>query len=310
MLNLYPDLPAGHDVKFMEMSDGIKIRTVRWQTSAAEVQGHVVIVQGYREFIEKYDELIQEFLDKGYHVTTLDHRGQGLSDRMTDNREKAYVGSFDDMVSDLATVLKETGYDQGPDMPRVLVAHSMGGHVSLRFMHDYPDMFDRAILMSPMWGITMDGMLTRSLVKMAMSMGFSTAYAPGQAGLTRQTRKLISQTILTHDRARYDKETGFLRNNPDLYLRGATYGWLDAALESIDIIHAEGYVEQLETPCLVIRAGDEKLVDNDKSQQIIDRLQNVKSIVIPDALHEIYRESDIYRDQMWAKISDFLEMKS
>ena len=35
-------------------------------------------------------------------------------------------------------------------------------------------------------------------------------------------------------------------------------------------------------------------------------MQNVKVKIIEDARHELYRESDEYRDQMWQAIDQFL----
>ena len=52
-----------------------------------KITGTIILQQGHNEFIEKYYETIQEFIDRGYSVICFDWRGQGMSERMINDIE-------------------------------------------------------------------------------------------------------------------------------------------------------------------------------------------------------------------------------
>ena len=60
--------------------------------------GTVLLQQGHNEFIEKYLETIQEFIDRGYSVVCFDWRGQGMSERMIDDIHKSFIMTLKDMI--------------------------------------------------------------------------------------------------------------------------------------------------------------------------------------------------------------------
>ena len=68
-------------------------------------RGTILIQQGHNEFIEKYFETIQEFIDKKYSVITFDWRGQGMSDHQINDIHKAYIEDFKRHDRDLEFIL-------------------------------------------------------------------------------------------------------------------------------------------------------------------------------------------------------------
>ena len=72
--------PKGIQSYFVTMGDGIKIRVCHWLNNENS-NGTILLQQGHNEFIEKYFETIQEFIDRNYSVICFDWRGQGMSDR-------------------------------------------------------------------------------------------------------------------------------------------------------------------------------------------------------------------------------------
>ena len=62
---------------------------------------NVVICHGFCEFAEKYDEVVEAFLKKGYAVYLPEHRGHGYSQRECSDWDKVYIRSYDDYVQDL-----------------------------------------------------------------------------------------------------------------------------------------------------------------------------------------------------------------
>ena len=55
----------------------------------------MIICNGRIESYLKYRELACDFFAQGYSVYLLDHRGQGLSERMTSDRQQGHVSSFE-----------------------------------------------------------------------------------------------------------------------------------------------------------------------------------------------------------------------
>ena len=63
--------PKGIESYFINMDDGIKIRVCHWLQKKEKSTGTVLLQQGHNEFIEKYFETIQEFIDRGIQLFAL-----------------------------------------------------------------------------------------------------------------------------------------------------------------------------------------------------------------------------------------------
>ena len=63
--------------------------------------GAIVISSGRTEAAIKYKELIYDLFRLGYSVYIMDHRGQGLSERMLEDPDLGYVEDFQFYIDDL-----------------------------------------------------------------------------------------------------------------------------------------------------------------------------------------------------------------
>ena len=72
-----------------------------------EVQESIVLVTGRTESYLKYQELAFDLYHQGYNVYIIDHRGQGLSQRLLKDNHKGYVKIFDDYAHDLKQFIDE-----------------------------------------------------------------------------------------------------------------------------------------------------------------------------------------------------------
>ena len=93
----------------------------------------LVIVSGRSETYLKYMELSFDLYQQGYNIFLLDHRGQGLSERLLSNPHKGYVANFDDYESDLSYFIDHVVASACPMKP-YLLAHSMGGLIAARYL--------------------------------------------------------------------------------------------------------------------------------------------------------------------------------
>lgn len=302
-------LPKGGATEYFKTSDGVRVRYGVFPADGLAI-GTVLLINGHREFIEKYSEFIDDFRQRGFHVFTMDHRGQGLSDRALKNRKKSHNPNFERIILDIHEVVEEVVRPAELGLPVFLVAHSWGAHLAIRYLHKFPNVVDKAVLLSPMTDLDHHGFFYIFFAKIYFSvmffLGFSKAFAPGQVRRRSMINHNETIKVLTHDKERYEKGQAALDYNPELFVGGVTFGWIKGALDSIKKIKSEGFMEKIITPTLFLLSGDEKVVNNKTTLRLITRLKNVNVATIIDAKHEIYRETDLYRDQMWKQINKFL----
>lgn len=296
---------------YFESFDGAEIRYGYWPVEQAK--GTVVILGGRTEFIEKYFEDMHEWQKRGYSVAAMDWRGQGLSHRLCagmgdDGWERHYLTSFDDLLLDLRIFFDRVAEREGMTAPFMLMGHSQGSHSCLRFMHDYPDMIDRAILVAPMVDIPLPGpdFLVLGLAKFMRLIGQAHRYVPGHQAF--KTGRWGWRKKLTHDEDRFCDEDWFIHNKDRrLAVGGVTYGWLLAAKASIQKLNGVGYAEKIKTPILMVQAGEDQIVDNKRQSALAHRMKNTDFLRIEEAKHEILKEIDSVRNQVWNAIDSFLK---
>ena len=260
------------------------------------------MLPGRSEFIEKYCETVEDLLGRGFWVASMDWRGHGLSGRPLSNRHKHYLTSFAPMIDDLKQLVGALDVD-GLGRPRILLAHSMGAHVALRFLHDNGDSFEGAAMSAPMVDLTFAPLgrrLTRGMTSLAIALGFGKRYAPGQTNHGAVQRSGANMRLLTSDARRFRIEHRWIEKDPDLALGGVTFGWLEAAMASIAELNAPGYPEAIETPILIVQAGADRLIDNPQQEAFVRRLPDATFLRIEGARHELLNERDEYRDQFLA----------
>ncbi|WP_024803664.1 alpha/beta hydrolase [Nocardia sp. BMG51109] len=90
-----------------------------------EVRGAVALVHGVAEHSGRYEHAGERLADSGFAVFALDHTGHGRSAGSTANIE-----SVDAAADNVAAVL-DIASRRYPDIPRFLVAHSMGSLITL-----------------------------------------------------------------------------------------------------------------------------------------------------------------------------------
>lgn len=290
----------------MKTPDKSTIRFGTWRCQTEERRGSIVLLNGRREFMEKYTETIGELMHRGFDVYSLDWRGQGLSTRMLANRHKGFIEDFDIYLNDLKMFFRNIVMPRAVD-PLIILAHSMGGHIALRFIHDHPGMADRLVLTSPMIDIFTSpayrwfaGFVARAADKA----GFKREYVFGSGG---DADEKFEGNRLTSDPVRFMETQKKIAENPDLALGGVTFGWLSAALKSIDILRKPGFAGRIRTPILLISAGEDRIVSNRAQREFCSLLPNGRFLEIPEARHEILVETDAIRGIFWDEFDRFMD---
>jgi lysophospholipase len=266
----------------------------------------IVISSGRSEGYLKYKELIFDLFNQGYSIFLHDHRGQGISQRLLDNPHKGYVEDFQYYIDDLAFFIDNIVAKQCSAKP-YLLAHSMGGAIAARYLQDFPERIQAAVLSSPMLGFNGGGMpdfIAKSLVKTSVQLNQWFDDTPwffgGQKNFTQDSFK---NNRLMHSQLRYQAFTRLYKETPEIQLGGVTAQWLATSLSALEKLFSN--INKITTPTLVLQAGDEKIVNNQAQDDFCTQLHllqpqscpNGKPIHIAKAYHELFFESDKYRTQ-------------
>jgi lysophospholipase len=292
---------------------GAELRAARF-AAAPEVarRGICVLLNGQTEFIEKYFEVIDELRSRGFAVATMDWRGQGGSARVTQDRRKSFVGDFSEYDEDLDALLNwivAPMLEQG-EKP-IALAHSMGAHNLLRTLVRQPERFRAGVLSAPMILVSFRGQsefLVRALTSYQMWRGKGMDWVYGMEA--RDPHKVTFETQLaTSDPQRFERTQSLLREWPDLRLAGATWGWLAAALRSMDWLTAPGRPEVITTPLLLVGAGKDRICVTPRTESFARRLPHANYFEIKEAEHEILMERNPVRAAFWRLFDDFIEQQ-
>ncbi len=293
---------------YFTSTDGLSIR---WGYAAANVspaRGTVLFLNGRTEYMEKYAEVFEELTERHFTVYSLDWRGQGLSDRLLPDSQKGHVNDFEDYLRDLEQLMA-IAHHHGGSPPYILLGHSMGGHLALRFLERHLDQFARGILTAPMIDIQIPKLLPRRLLRWlaaaVMRRGRSDQYAIGSGGYGARDRRFEGNP-LTSDRVRFQRNVDLIARDPRLALGGVTYGWLSAALQSIDYLNAPVFARTLAVPLLIVTAAEDRIVSRCAQKAFCRRAPDCRQVLIEGARHELLVETDPRRDQFWQAFDRFV----
>jgi alpha-beta hydrolase superfamily lysophospholipase len=105
-----------------------------------------LLVHGYGEHVGRYEELAGALVGHGAAVFGPDHLGHGRS-----TGERVLIEDFEDVVTDVHTVAALARAAR-PDVPVVMVGHSMGGLIAARYAQRYGDTLAALVLSGPVIG--------------------------------------------------------------------------------------------------------------------------------------------------------------
>lgn len=281
----------------------------------------LVISSGRSEGYLKYKELSFDLFNLGFNVFLLDHRGQGLSERPLENPHKGYVENFQYYVDDLATFIESVvsphcTFDGQTHKP-YLLAHSMGGAIAARYLQDHPDNIQAAVLSSPMLGFNGGGIpsfIAQPLIKITAQLNQWFDDTPWYfLGQKDYTHTEFDSNVLMHSVLRYQQFSQLYKETTSIQLGGVTVKWLVESIAALETIFAK--INKITTPTLVIQSGADKIVNNQSQDDFCQQLHQLqpqscpdgKPLVIEGAYHELFFESDIYRQQALTAVVQWFE---
>ena len=273
--------------------------------------GTVALFNGRTEFIEKYCEVIQELLDRGYAVATLDWRGQGLSSRSQENRLKGHVEDFAEYDEDIDAFVNDVLKPYCP-APFFLLAHSMGGNIALRYLSRPGNIFERAVLVAPMTGVhtkPIPAWVAKLVAWTGNAVGRGGSFVPGGAGVD-PLEELFEKNAVTSDPARFDRYKSLLNAQPDIATGAPTLGWLRQAFRTMKDVSAPNLLARISCPVLIVSAGEDTIADSGTHPTTAAAIPAGQVVTVPGAKHEIMMETDDIRQIFWQAFDDFLSSRA
>jgi len=288
-------------------SDGWSIRRADWPRRE-HPRGSILFVPGRGDFFEKYLETLDYWHSRGWAVTALDWRGQAFSGRLGTDSVTGHVDDFAVWVADLAAFWREwSGSAPGP---RVLAAHSMGGHLALRAVAEGRIAPDALVLTAPMLGLITHGLplaLFHWTARVMCALGdprrpaWKWSEKPGQLPADRSA-------LLTHDPRRYADELAWREARPQLVMGPGSWGWMRAAIASMRALDRREVLARVKVPTFIAATGADRLVGIAAIDRAARWLPDVRYLRFgPESRHEILREVDPVRDRALAAIDEFLD---
>lgn len=266
----------------------------------------IILAQGRTECIEEYFELIRDLNGQGYACAIMDWQGQGESYRFNDDNTRHHSNGFEHDIHDFECFL---GQLTDLKLPRVLVAHSMGGNIMLRYLMDHHADFQCAYLIAPMLGLNPPWLMryiAPFILKIMTMRGRLDRYAWGQKRWSK-TLAHIAKYKVSSDPVRREKQPYLFEHYPQLQCGGVTWGWLKSSLSSIAILHTKSNVATIQTPCHIAIAGRDVVVDNKATKKVVSLVNGASYEVFHKSEHQIHIEKDEIRKKILTSMYQYIE---
>lgn len=285
------DAPPAAGVLWTHAADGPRLRVAHWPVGP---KGLVALFPGRTEVIEKYGRVVRDLAQAGYGAALIDWRGQGLSDRPGGLPLRGHVGDFAEYQQDVAAYRAVLDQIAG-DVPRYLLAHSMGGCIALRALRrGFPA---RACAFSaPMWGLPVNAALGRAVRLASAALGLAGAdmrEIPGAGIKFRLWENPFDNNELTGDHETYLWMQLQVQRHPALRLDAPSLRWVTRALAETKALAA---LPPPDMPAFCGLGTRELLVAPEAIRSRMANWPESKLAIYDGALHELLMERPAIRD--------------
>lgn len=296
-------LDALRETAVITSADGCQIYCERYLKE--ENSTNLLIVHGFTEFSAKYREMIHLFLSVGFNVFIFDQRGHGFSGREVEDLRLAHVGKFESYAEDLAAVMDQWVLPATKGMPLYLFSHSMGGAASLLYLADHPGLVEKAILCSPMVRPLTRGVPRPIVLAALWYYGRKEGWDQKFPHSPEFSKTPGFDAAPDESYARFKANLDIRIRHPEYQNSSATNGWLMEAL-TVERKLLTAKVFGIETPMLMLRAGNDQIVCNKAQARLLKKLRNCRQLLFADAKHTIFAGKPETIQAFYSAIFDFI----
>ena len=272
---------------------------------ADEPKAVIVISHGFTESIRKFTESVYYMLQAGYEVWGLDHRGHGRSFRQNDNPYVVHVERFEDYVLDLVYLTESKVRPAAGSLPVYLYCHSMGGCIGAWTIESYPKLFDKAVLSSPMLGLSF-GKIPLPVVYVAASLkGIGEKRKEPLNPVVSFPKESDFENSCDSSKCRYDYY--FDKRQKDAYLQtqDPSINWGKQSAKACARVTSKRQTAKISIPVLLVQAGNDTVVKNESQDLFVSRTKSCEFYRVPGMKHELYMTDSEVLIPYWEKVFSF-----
>ena len=298
---LYLSLDQWSQSSYFRGEKGLKI----YYRIYGKKQAHttpVIVVPGFTESSLKYLEVAYDLIQHSFSpIYVIDHRNQGASDRALE-KNIGYVEDFSFYLKDLQHLIDNIVKVNHPHQKPYLLAHSMGGLISLLYLQNNPTAIDSAVLSSPLMRINFSKIKEVSIS--AFSFFYFLVFDKSSFSVKYKKENVIfdPKNNITHDVDRFQFNK-WLDLSQGIYINRLSLNWTKEAIKNKYTITDKSY--KIKTNLLFLTAEKESIVDNKAIQKVCKKIPSCSSIPIAKAKHEILMEKNEVREKALNEIIQF-----
>ena len=242
----------------------------------------MLLVHGFAEHAGRYDEMAMYFANRGFAVHAYDQAGHGRTPG-----PRGHVDRFERLLDELSRFVEQIGSEH-PDLPIVLVGHSMGGLVVAATAAFRRPPVDRIVLSGALLELPSKGSLDRTLriavarvlSRLAPRLGLTTGL--DAEGLSRDPEVV----------RRY-REDPFVKDRMTARFATGLFAMVSRVRE------AAGRIER---PILILHGEADPICPAEGSRRLFAALEpqiakQSRLSVYPGLRHEIFNEPE--RESVW-----------
>lgn len=263
--------------------DGLALSTWGFPCTASP-RARIVLVHGYADHVGRYAHVIEALTAAGFEVCAFDLRGHGQSEGV-----RGHVLRFQEYLDDLGLFLEEIPRDP---LPRILVGHSLGGLVSLRYVLDRPDAFSALAVSSPYLHPAADVPFLKEAV----------ANATSHLAPKLLTKSPVEAKALSHDPAMVQAYI----DDPLVFKTLNARWFFETRDAQKTVLERAG---EIRLPVLMMIGSADPIADPERGRQVFQGLGSQdKTLKVYDGfLHEVFNETG--RERVVQDLVDWLGIR-
>ncbi len=285
------------------------IHYCRW-SPGSKPKAVLQIVHGIAEHVERYEVFASYMASQGYLVVAEDHMGHGQSGSIPGY----FSGGWHTAVEDTYQLLVTTRAEY-PDIPYILLGHSMGSFMARTILSKYPDSgICAAIIMGTCWQSPKAMAAIRPVLKAACKQA-------GETNPSQMLQNLVFGTYnakVEHERTPIDwvcRDKAVVDAHPMMHGFRPTAGLLRDMMEGLNFVVQRSNLQAMkkELPVFFVAGGDDPVGSYGKGVYKCAEafreagMQDVSVRIYPMCRHEILNE--INKEEIFEDILQWVEAK-
>jgi len=269
---------------WFESGDGTRLRWRRQQPQG-DPRAVMLFVHGLAEYSGRYEHVLERFSAVGFDCWAFDYRCHGESPGL-----RVHVDRFEEFVGDVAaahTMVREAV----PSRPFILVGHSQGGLLALRYAVTHPEGIAGLIVSSPFLAVHPD---SKPPAVLQMVANIVSTFAPKLMFSKVADPSLLSRTPGIADAYAADP----------LVSSTVSARWFTEVVRAQ--LETREMASRLSLPALIMQSGDDRLVDPAATRDWAAKAPAdlAEYVEWPGLYHEMFNEPE--REQVFQRMELWL----